>query len=86
MDRNERHFDIAGREKNISSTNFCGVVAHPLARPDLAVAINDPASDTRSTLANLSREASMDWDDLGGSPPIPGDDRQCHVQLSVCRT
>ena len=64
MDRHERHFDIAGRAEKYQLHEFLSGWMRGLPPPDLSVAINDLCKRYSVDLATLSREASMDWDDL----------------------
>lgn len=65
MDRNERHFDVAGHAEKYQLYEFLRGWMRTLSAPDLSVAINDLCKRYSVNLATLSREAFMDWDDLG---------------------
>ena len=64
MDRHERHFDVAGRAEKYQLYEFLSGWMRGLSPPDLSAAINDLCRRYSVNLASLSREASMDWDDL----------------------
>lgn len=65
MDRNERRFDIATSSEKYQLYAFLEGWMRTLAPPDLAFAIKDLCTRYSVDLAGLSRQASMDWDDLG---------------------
>lgn len=64
MDRKERHFNIAATSEKYQLYEFLEGWMRSLAPPDLSTAINDLCKRYSVDLAALSREASMDWDDL----------------------
>jgi peptidoglycan/xylan/chitin deacetylase (PgdA/CDA1 family) len=64
MDRTERHFDIASTPEKYQLYEFLEGWMRSLAPPDLSSAIKDLCRRYSVDLAALSREASMDWDDL----------------------
>jgi peptidoglycan/xylan/chitin deacetylase (PgdA/CDA1 family) len=64
MDRQERRFDIRSRSEKYQLYEFLGGWMRTLAPSDLSTAIRDLCSRYSVDLAALSREASMDWDDL----------------------
>ena len=64
MDRKERHFDIASTSEKYQLYDFLSGWMRTLAPPDLSAAIKDLCSRYSVDLAALSREASLDWDDL----------------------
>jgi peptidoglycan/xylan/chitin deacetylase (PgdA/CDA1 family) len=64
MDRDERHFNIAGRSEKYQLYAYLASWMRTLAPPDLSSAINDLCSRYSVDLGALSRQASMDWDDL----------------------
>jgi peptidoglycan/xylan/chitin deacetylase (PgdA/CDA1 family) len=64
MDRKERHFDIASTAEKIRLYEFLESWMRSLAPPDLSSAINDLCTRYSVDLAAVSRDASMDWDDL----------------------
>ncbi|MDP1882391.1 MAG: polysaccharide deacetylase family protein [Bradyrhizobium sp.] len=64
MDRAERHFEIAGHAEKYQLYEFLWGWMRTLSPSDLSVAINDLCKRYSVNLATLSREASMDWDDL----------------------
>lgn len=65
MDRNEQRFDIATSSEKYQLYAFLESWMRTLAPPDLAFAIKDLCTRYSVDLAGLSRQASMDWDDLG---------------------
>jgi peptidoglycan/xylan/chitin deacetylase (PgdA/CDA1 family) len=65
MDRKERRFDIATTSEKYQLYAFLEGWMRALAPPDLAFAIKDLCTRYSVDLAGLSRQASMDWDDLG---------------------
>jgi peptidoglycan/xylan/chitin deacetylase (PgdA/CDA1 family) len=64
MDRKERHFDIASTAEKIRLYEFLESWMRSLAPLDLSSAINDLCTRYSVDLAAVSRDASMDWDDL----------------------
>jgi peptidoglycan/xylan/chitin deacetylase (PgdA/CDA1 family) len=64
MDRKELRFDIADTSEKYRLYEFLHGWMRSLPPPDLSVAINDLCKRYSVNLAGLSREASMDWDDL----------------------
>jgi peptidoglycan/xylan/chitin deacetylase (PgdA/CDA1 family) len=64
MDRDERHFNISGISEKYQLYEFLEGWMRSLAPPDLSSAINDLCKRYSVDLAALSREASLDWDDL----------------------
>jgi peptidoglycan/xylan/chitin deacetylase (PgdA/CDA1 family) len=64
VDRTERHFDIAGNAEKHQLYEYLWGWMRSLSPPDLSIAINDLCKRYSVNLASLSREASMDWDDL----------------------
>jgi peptidoglycan/xylan/chitin deacetylase (PgdA/CDA1 family) len=64
LDRQERRFDIRQRSEKYQLYEFLENWMRTLAPPDLSAAIRDLCSRYSVDLAALSREASMDWDDL----------------------
>jgi peptidoglycan/xylan/chitin deacetylase (PgdA/CDA1 family) len=64
MDREEQRFDIAGTSEKYQLYDFIESWMRSLAPADLASAIKDLCLRYSVDLAALSREASMDWDDL----------------------
>ncbi len=64
MDRKERHFDIPGTSEKYQLYDFLSGWMRTLAPADLSAAIKDLCSRYSVDLAALSREASLDWDDL----------------------
>ncbi|MDB5577661.1 MAG: polysaccharide deacetylase [Bradyrhizobium sp.] len=64
MDRQERHFDIADTSEKYQLYAFLSGWMRGLAPPDLSAAINDLCRRYSVDLAALSRDATMDWDDL----------------------
>ena len=65
MDRNERRFDIATSSEKYQLYAFLEGWMRTLAPPDRSLAIKDLCTRYSVDLAGLSRQASMDWDDLG---------------------
>ena len=65
MDRKERRFDIATTSEKYQLYAFLASWMRALAPPDLAIAIKDLCTRYSVDLAGLSRQASMDWVDLG---------------------
>jgi peptidoglycan/xylan/chitin deacetylase (PgdA/CDA1 family) len=64
MDRKEQRFDIANTSEKYQLYDFLDAWMRSLAPPDLSSAIRDLCKRYSVDLAALSREASMDWDDL----------------------
>lgn len=64
MDRKEQHFNIANVSEKVQLYEFLEGWMRSLQPPDLSFAINDLCKRYSVDLAALSREASMDWDDL----------------------
>jgi peptidoglycan/xylan/chitin deacetylase (PgdA/CDA1 family) len=65
MDRKERRFDISGNSEKYQLYDFLEGWMRSLSPPDLSFAIRDLCTRYSVDLDVLSREASMDWDDLG---------------------
>ncbi len=72
MDRHERHFDIEGNAEKYQLYEFLSGWMRTLPAPDLSSAINDLCQRYSVNLAALSRESTMDWDDLArlGADPL----------------
>jgi peptidoglycan/xylan/chitin deacetylase (PgdA/CDA1 family) len=64
MDRTERHFDIRHTSEKYQLYEFLAGWMRTLAPSDLSTAIKDLCTRYSVDLAGLSRDASMDWDDL----------------------
>ncbi len=64
MDRTEQHFKIGNTSEKYQLYGFLESWMRSLAPPDLSSAIKDLCRRYSVDLAALSREASMDWDDL----------------------
>src|SRR6202011_2991043 len=64
MDGNERHFNIPSTSEKYQLYEFLEGWMRSLAPPDLSSAINDLCKRYSVNLAAVSREASLDWDDL----------------------
>ena len=64
MDRKERHFNIGNTSEKYQLYEFLEGWMRSLAPPDLSSAIKDLCTRYSVDLAGLSRDASMDWDDL----------------------
>jgi peptidoglycan/xylan/chitin deacetylase (PgdA/CDA1 family) len=64
MDRDERHFDIPGTSEKYQLYEFLDGWMRSLAPPDRSSAIHDLCKRYSVDLAALSRESSLDWDDL----------------------
>jgi peptidoglycan/xylan/chitin deacetylase (PgdA/CDA1 family) len=64
VDRKELHFNIASATEKYDLYRFLESWMRTLAPPDLAAAINDLCKRYSVDLAALSRDASMDWNDL----------------------
>jgi peptidoglycan/xylan/chitin deacetylase (PgdA/CDA1 family) len=65
VDRNERHFSIGTTFEKYQLYDFLESWMRSLAPSDVSSAINDLCRRYSVDLAALSREASMNWDDLG---------------------
>jgi peptidoglycan/xylan/chitin deacetylase (PgdA/CDA1 family) len=65
MDRREQRFNIANTSEKYQLYAFLESWMRTLAPPDLSLAIKDLCTRYSVDLAGLSREASMDWEDLG---------------------
>ena len=64
IDNQERHFNIASTSEKYQLYEYLGGWMRSLPPPDLSSAIKDLCTRYSVGLAALSREASMDWDDL----------------------
>ena len=64
MDREERHFEIAGASEKYQLYDFLAQWMRSLAPSDLSTAIKDLCTRYTVDLAALSRETSLDWGDL----------------------
>src|SRR5438105_1670225 len=64
IDRTERHFNIGNASEKYQLYQFLENWMRSLAPPEVSSAINDLCRRYAVDLAALSREASMDWDDL----------------------
>jgi peptidoglycan/xylan/chitin deacetylase (PgdA/CDA1 family) len=64
MDSSDRHFDVPGRSEKYQLYEFLEGWMRSLAPPQLSSAINDLCRRYSVDLAAVSREASLDWDDL----------------------
>jgi peptidoglycan/xylan/chitin deacetylase (PgdA/CDA1 family) len=64
MDRSERYFDIPGASEKYQLYEFLEGWMRSLASPQLSSAINDLCKRYSVDLAAVSRQASLDWDDL----------------------
>src|SRR6202012_3094474 len=64
MDRKERHFNIASTSEKYQLYDFLSGWMRTLAPLDLSSAIKDLCTRYSVDLAALSRDASLDWDDL----------------------
>jgi peptidoglycan/xylan/chitin deacetylase (PgdA/CDA1 family) len=64
MDRKEQRFDIASATDKYQIFEFLEGWMRSLAPPELSAAIKDLCTRYSVDLAAVSREASMDWDDL----------------------
>ena len=64
MDRKERHFNIGSTSEKYQLYEFLEGWMRSLAPSDLSTAIRDLCERYSVDLAAVSREASMDWDDL----------------------
>jgi len=65
IDRSERHFTIRTTSEKYELFEFLSTWMRTLPPPDLSAAINDLCKRYSVDLATLSREAAMDWSDLG---------------------
>jgi peptidoglycan/xylan/chitin deacetylase (PgdA/CDA1 family) len=65
MDRKEQRFDISTASEKYQLYGFLEGWMRSLTPSDLAFAIRDLCTRYSVDLAAVSREASMDWDDLG---------------------
>ena len=72
IDREERHFNIAGAAEKSGLYDFLERWMRSLPPSDLSLVINDLCSRYSVDLATLSRSASMDWHDLA---KLAGDQR-----------
>jgi peptidoglycan/xylan/chitin deacetylase (PgdA/CDA1 family) len=64
MDRKERRFNIGDTSEKYELYDFLAGWMRSLTPPDLSVAIKDLCTRYSVDLAALSRDASMNWDDL----------------------
>ena len=64
IERQERHFEIAGTSEKYQLYDFLMAWMRSLAPSDLSAAIKDLCTRYSVDLAALSREASLDWNDL----------------------
>ena len=64
MDRNEQRFDVAGTSEKNQLYDLLWRWMRALPPSDLSFAINDLCKRYSVDLAALSREASLDWEDL----------------------
>jgi peptidoglycan/xylan/chitin deacetylase (PgdA/CDA1 family) len=64
MDGTQRHFDTASTAEKYRLYEFLDSWMRSLAPPDLSSAIRDLCTRYSVDLAAVSRDASMDWDDL----------------------
>ena len=64
IDRKERRFDIGIASEKYQLYEFLSGWMRTLAPADLSIAIKDLCTRYSVDLAAVSREASMDWDDL----------------------
>jgi peptidoglycan/xylan/chitin deacetylase (PgdA/CDA1 family) len=65
MDRKEQRFNVATTSEKKQLYDFLADWMRSLPPPDLSFAINDLCKRYSVDLAALSREACMDWEDLG---------------------
>ena len=72
IDRKELHFDIGTPSEKYQVYEYLWGWMRSLAPPDLSIAINDLCKRYSVNLAALSREATMDWDDLAKLAADPG--------------
>jgi len=64
INREERHFEIARASEKYQLYDFLAQWMRSLAPSDLSIAIKDLCTRYAVDLAALSREASLDWNDL----------------------
>ena len=64
IDRKERHFAARSTPEKVQTYEFLVSWMRTLSPPDLLFAINDLCKRYSVDLVGLSRNASMDWDDL----------------------
>ena len=64
IDRSERHFTTRSTSEKYQAFELLSSWMRTLSPPDLSFAINDLCRRYSVDLAGLSRNASMDWDDL----------------------
>jgi peptidoglycan/xylan/chitin deacetylase (PgdA/CDA1 family) len=64
VDRTERHFNIASTSEKYQLYDLLQGWLRSLTPPDLSAAIKDLCKRHSVDLAAISRDASMDWDDL----------------------
>jgi len=64
MDREEKHFNIAGTAEKYQLYDFLSTWMRSLSPSDLSMAIKDLCTRYAVDLAALSRETSLDWADL----------------------
>jgi peptidoglycan/xylan/chitin deacetylase (PgdA/CDA1 family) len=64
MDRKELHFNVRATSEKYELYEFLESWMRSLAPPDLSSAIKDLCKRYSVDLATVSRQASMDWDDL----------------------
>ena len=64
MDRKEQRFSIGTTSEKYQLYDYLGNWMRKLPPPDLSMAIKDLCTRYSVDLARLSREASLDWDDL----------------------
>jgi hypothetical protein len=64
MDRKEQRFNVGNTAEKYQLYDFLAGWMRSLPPPDLSLAIRDLCKRYSVDLAALSREASMDWDDL----------------------
>src|SRR6476619_3956095 len=64
MDRTEQHFNIGNTSEKYQLYEFLENWMRSLAPPEVSSAINDLCRRYAVDLAALSRQSSMDWDDL----------------------
>ena len=64
VDRNERHFNVRSTSEKNQLYDFLFGWMRSLSPADLSLAINDLCKRYSVDLVALSREASMDWEDL----------------------
>lgn len=71
MGREERHFNIAGMSEKYQLYDFLSQWMRTLEPSDLSAAIKDLCTRYTVDLAALSREASLDWNDLASLAADP---------------